>query len=197
MLECRDLTCVRNDKKLFTGLSFKLAKGKSLIIKGHNGSGKTSLLCIIAGLLDAQSGEVKWRRKNINYDPFSFREDLIYIGHKNALKEYQTVGQNLQFWRDVYGAKPTAFNAAIKKLRLKELLDMPCNMLSAGMRRRVALARLLLSPAKLWLLDEPFSHLDKKHVKIFSTIIKQHNKKGGVAVITSHNKKIKGEVLEL
>ena len=188
---------MRGGKTLFSDLSFKVPAGKTLVIRGRNGSGKTSLLKILSGLLSPNNGEIKWRDKNINSDPFAFKNDLAYIGHKNGIKLQQTVSENLCFWRDVYHSENEKIEHAISVFGLDDVLDVPCYMLSAGWQRRVALSRFLLTSAKLWLMDEPTTNLDLNVKEILRDVIKKHSKTGGISIISTNDDGFTGKEINL
>ncbi|MDE3015583.1 MAG: heme ABC exporter ATP-binding protein CcmA [Pseudomonadota bacterium] len=184
MLSCENITCIRGDKRLFGNLGFCLAEGALLLLKGPNGSGKTSLLKILAGLLEPDSGQVLWNGEPIAHNG-RFRRDLMLIGHKSAVKLECTVHENLSFWAKLYGTEMLV-PAALAFYDLGIFRDTRAGELSAGWRRRVALARLVVAPCRLWLLDEPTNFLDDAAVTLTASLIESRVQQGGIVVAASH-----------
>jgi heme exporter protein A len=168
-----NLTCARGGLPVLAGVSFTLGAGQALILRGPNGAGKTTLLRTIAGLQPAVVGHV-------SLPP----ESLAYAGHADGVKSSLTVAENLQFWAAVHGMHDT--QAAIAAMNLMGLVDRPAAHLSAGQRRRVGLARLLVTGRKVWLLDEPTVSLDAASVDLFASVITAHLAAGGMTLIASH-----------
>jgi len=187
-LSTHDLSCIRDDRLLFEGLNFELAAGDLLQIEGHNGSGKTSLLRILCGLSLAETGEVCWQGENIEEVRSEYYAELNYVGHFHGVKSELTPQENLQVAQS-FSAKPlnVDLNEALAKIGLRGFEDVPSRALSAGQRRRVGLARLLLNDTKVWILDEPFTSLDKAGIKMVEDLLHAHADKGGIAVLTSHH----------
>jgi len=183
ILEGRDLALWRGERLLFEGLGFTVDPGGALLLRGRNGSGKTSLLRLIAGLIPPTSGVVLWRGVSILDHEF-FRRDLHYVGHRDAVKPLLTVAENVHFWSNLRGG--TGTTAALDHFGLQEIADLPARFLSAGQRRRVGLARLLSSPGTLWLLDEPVAGLDEESVEALLVAIREHRASGGVVVACTH-----------
>ena len=188
MLEVSDLCCVRGEKPLFSGLDFCLGAGELLYLQGRNGSGKTSLLRILSGLLPAAGGEIRWRGEPVEQLGEDYRRELCFLGHHNAIKEELTPLENLLISarlvdesQDVEGAL-----AALARLGLVGREDLPCRYLSQGQKRRVALARLVIERRALWLLDEPFVALDTAAVELVAGLIGAHLQRGGEVVLTTH-----------
>ena len=175
-----DLACVRGGRTLYDGLSFSLAEGGAVLITGPNGSGKTSLLRQIAGLLPLDAGSVSLDGGK------SISEEAHFVGHLSACKDALTVGENLDFWRDLYGRPRHSVEGALEMLRLSALKDLPARVLSAGQKRRLALSRLAAVERPLWLLDEPDAALDAEGRATLIGLIREHRAKGGMAVIASH-----------
>ena len=188
MLEVRGLECVRGDHRLFTDLSFSLQGGELLRLRGSNGSGKTSLLRILCGLLEPAEGEVLWKGGNILAQRDEFNAELLYLGHLNGIKAELTGFENLRISNTLRGEMPTDDQVydALGKIGLGGREDLPTQVLSQGQKRRVALARLLLSREALWVLDEPFTALDVKAVEQLARLIEGHLQKGGMVVYTTH-----------
>jgi heme exporter protein A len=188
VLEVRGLECVRGDHRLFTGLNFSLQDGELLRLRGSNGSGKTSLLRILCGLLEPAEGEVLWKEENILTQRDEFNADLLYLGHLNGIKAELTGFENLRISNTLRGEMPTddQIYDALGQIGLGGREDLPTQVLSQGQKRRVALARLLLSNETLWVLDEPFTALDVKAVEQLAKLIEGHLQKGGMVVYTTH-----------
>ena len=188
MLEVVNLECIRGDRRLFTGLNFELEAGELLHLHGHNGSGKTTLLRTICGLITPTDGEVRWQGENVRKLHDDFARELVYIGHKNAIKADLTGTENLRIACQLDGIPVSIKQAweALEKMGLRGHEDLPVRVLSQGQKKRVALARLLLNKSPLWILDEPFTALDKAAVAFLQTVIQQHVAAGGMAMLTTH-----------
>lgn len=177
-LEVDGLACRRGGRVLFTDLTFTAQAGDLVCVRGANGSGKTSLLRLIVGLGLPEAGEVRWSGSSLH-------SDVAWIGHVEGMKLDLTPRENLEFHRAlVSGSRDVA--AALEACGLTSEADTPCRELSAGQRRRSALARLLVSDAPLWILDEPLTALDVEGQEMVQDMIAEHGKKGGIAVVTSH-----------
>ena len=184
MLIAQNLSCLRGDRIIFNQLGFCLQEGALLLLKGANGTGKTSLIKILAGLLPVLEGQILWNDTPISDSP-DFKRDLMYIGHKSAVKLEATVEENLSFWAKLYGTE-MLMPAALKFYDLTKFKDTPTAQLSAGWQRRVALARLIVAPCKLWLLDEPTNFLDEEAVILTANLIETRVKQGGIVIAASH-----------
>ena len=186
MLEAAGLDCERSGRTLFRGLTFSVARGDLLRIAGPNGSGKTSLLRILCGLLTASRGEVRWNGTRIQHLAEEYARRLVYIGHASALKDELTPLENLDVASRLAGA-PVHQDALRWALSTLAVPDLPVRKLSQGQRRRAALARLLLSESiPLWLLDEPFAALDAAATSYVEELLGRHVKAGGSVVYTTH-----------
>lgn len=188
MLSAVDLACVRGDRRLFSDLSFTLEAGMCLQVEGGNGAGKTSLLRLLCGLSPPAEGEIRWQGRNITTLGDAYRRKGLYLGHHNAIKEDLSALENLQSSAALAGTRlneSTAFDL-LQRAGLKGREELAVRHLSQGQKRRVALARLLWSPAPLWILDEPFVALDVAAVDWLANIIGAHLSQGGMAVLTSH-----------
>lgn len=188
MLSVSDLSCVRGDKRLFSGVSFTLKAGEWLHLQGDNGTGKTSLLRIVCGLAQADGGKVAWHGQAISDDADAFRTSLAYLGHHLALKDELSALENLQADAGTAGRNLDRAHAlaALAQLGLRGREHLPVRVLSQGQKRRAALARLIASKATLWVLDEPFVALDKHAQDVLSDVISYHVSQGGMALFTSH-----------
>lgn len=188
MLTCQNLSLEINNHLLFKNLSFTAITGSLIIIRGPNGSGKTSLLNIITGLLNPNSGLITWNGVDINEDLAAFRSNLCYITAKNSGNENLTVFDDLHFWTR-YRGESELFLPSIHFFRLGNLLERRLTDLSCGQKRRVELAKLLLFRTNLWLLDEPDLNLDIKHRNLLIDLIKIRVKEGGIIIMVTHNEK--------
>lgn len=188
MLDVTDLSCRRGDRTLFSALSFRLEPGQMLHLQGSNGSGKTTLLRALCGILRPESGVIHWRGEPIERLAEDYYRDLLYLGHLNGIKGDLTGIENLRIAARLYGAhsRQTALGDALARMGLSGFEDLPCRMLSQGQKKRVALARLLLSRAPLWILDEPFTALDVAAVDLLDRLICTHVEQGGLVVLTTH-----------
>lgn len=185
MLEAKSLSCVRDERILFSELSFSVQPGDIIQVEGPNGAGKTSLLRILAGLARPDGGEVCWRGRNTLRDRANYQQDLLFIGHQPGIKAVLTPFENLQFYQAVRGAaEHQAIWRALEQVGLVGYEDLPVAQLSAG--RRVALARLWLSAAPLWILDEPLTAIDKQGVAELISLFEQHAQRGGMVLLTTH-----------
>ncbi len=185
-LEARQLSCVRDDRVLFAGLDFKVHGGQVLLIEGPNGSGKTSLLRILTGLRNADHGELFWCGATVEELAAAFYQDVAYVGHMNGMKDDLSVEENLKF-AQALAVAALGIDESLQKVGLQGYQDTPIRYLSAGQRRRLALARLLCTRKRLWILDEPFTSLDRASIKMFEGFIEAHVGQGGVVVMTSHH----------
>jgi len=186
VLEAAGLDCERGGRTLFRGVSFSLAPRELLRIAGPNGSGKTSLLRILCGLLAPTQGEVRWRGTPIRALREEYTRELAYIGHASALKDDLTPFENLDISCRLAGLEASR-EALLGALRAFAVPDLPVRKLSQGQRRRAALARLLLSErVPLWLLDEPFAALDAAAASYADEVIARHLQAGGSVVYTTH-----------
>jgi heme exporter protein A len=185
MLEAAELECERGARILFRAVSFVLAPGELLRVAGANGSGKTSLLRILCGLTRPSAGEVRWNGQPIARLKEEYTRELVYIGHAPAVKDDLTPRENLEVSCRLAGQATSspALAAALERLRVP---DLPVRKLSQGQRRRAALARLLLSEAPLWLLDEPFAALDAEGISVLDGLLGKQLDRGGAVVYTTH-----------
>lgn len=185
-----NLACRRGERLVFTGVSFRLPPGGALLLTGANGSGKTSLLRIMATLLPRTAGRLLWGRAPIEADIQGYRARLHYVGHQDAVKPGLTPRETLAFWAALHGVDarrvPPLSDAALIAFALEAVADWPCRWLSAGQRRRLTLARLLVAAAPVWLLDEPTSALDGDNRQRLENTIAVQRAKGGRVAVASH-----------
>jgi heme exporter protein A len=188
LLLAQALECLRGDIPLFAGLSFGVAPGQIMQVEGANGSGKTSLLRILAGLSPPNEGEVLWRGESIAKRRAAFFAEIAYLGHHLGLKAELSVAENLRLAFSLNGVRlsPGRVEQALEQVGLADRLDLPVRALSAGQRQRVALARMAASDAALWILDEPFTALDADGIALVRGLLEAHAGRGGLAVLTSH-----------
>lgn len=189
MLEAKDLVCVRGDVRLFSGVGFALEPGGLLLVQGPNGSGKTSLLRILAGLSRPEGGSVRWSGADTREMGEDYARQLLFIGHANALKDEFSAEENLAFARELSGrhSSPGELAAALERVGLASRARLPARYLSQGQKRRVALARLCLAmDTPLWILDEPFAALDVAALATIAGLVDGHLAAGGMAVLTTH-----------
>lgn len=183
MLEAEDLACRRGEAVVFAGLSFRLAPGGALLLRGANGAGKSSLLRVLAGLLAPAAGRVLWAGADALADRTGHGARVRYLGHADAVKPGLTVAANLAPWVRLWGGDAAA---ALARAGLGPLAGLPARVLSAGQRRRLALARLTLGAAPLWLLDEPTLGLDAAAVARLGEALAVHRAGGGLVVAATH-----------
>lgn len=164
-------------------INFALSSGQSLIIKGSNGAGKSTLLRILAGLRPIDAGQITWNNENIKQNFADHSQRIAWLSHQDSLKPALTVKENLQLISQLY---KTDIHTALKTVKLDHMADIPTRMLSAGQKRRTALARILLKPAQLWLLDEPSVGLDQETIEQLGYIFANFTKQGGMIITTTH-----------
>jgi len=180
-----DLTCMRGGRVVFASLDFSIGSGRALLLTGPNGSGKSSLLRLMCGLAQPLAGSVTWNGDAIDNEPEQHASRLHYVGHLDAVKPSLTVAENLAAWVELRGAGGDV-QLGLSRFDLLGLADMPARLLSAGQRRRLALARIAAAPANLWLLDEPTVALDRASVAALETAIADHLDGGGIVVLSSN-----------
>ncbi len=187
ILRVEQLSCIRQDRVLFEQLTFTLNSGQLLQIQGKNGAGKSSLLRILAGLAQPDDGELFYHQQPLTHHAAdTFAADLCYIGHQAGIHEQLTALENLAFWRAASQLNVIDDWQLLATLGLAGLEDVPCRMLSAGQQRRVSLARLYLTRAKLWILDEPFTALDQSAIASLQQHFSQHLSANGAIILTTH-----------
>jgi len=187
LLESRDLGCIRNDRQLFERLNFALKAGEMLVVEGPNGCGKTSLLRILTGLRLADGGDILWRGEPIDRLAGDYYEQVNYVGHHDGSKHELSCLENLRLARAMGVPSQLDLDDVLEQVNLYAYGESEVGSLSAGQKRRLALARLLATDSLLWILDEPFTSLDKASMEMFSILFEQHLQREGVIVITSHH----------
>jgi heme exporter protein A len=184
-LEGVDLSCIRDDRVLFEALNFTVQAGQVLLLEGRNGSGKTSLLRILCGFREADAGRVLWCGEEI--DDSRYYADMAYVGHLDGIKKELTVLENLSVSLALGRAGRFSISEALEKVHLAGYDDVPAQSLSAGQKRRLSLARLLITHNQLWILDEPFTSIDKAGIALIESLMREHCMTGGMIVLTSHH----------
>ena len=182
-LSGRDVRCVRGGREVFSGLDFEASSGEALAVTGPNGSGKTSLLRMIAGLLTITGGSIGLEGGEAEV---TLSEQAHYLGHRDALKPALSVLENLSFWRDFLGGKTFDATESLAAVELDHAAHLPAAYLSAGQRRRLSIARLLVVGRPVWLLDEPTSALDTAGQSLFAALMDDHLSRGGLIVVATH-----------
>lgn len=198
-LDVSDLSCVRSGRAVLRGVHFTIPEGRARLLRGPNGAGKTTLLRVLAGLIAPSSGDATLDGVALGADPERYGEAVAYSGHLDSLKPQLTVGENLRFWAALFGDGNSGrggsggdgfgsggFDAAVAAFDLEPLLERPVHGCSAGQKRRAGLARLMLAPRRLWLLDEPTVSLDTATVARLAAVIRDHCANGGMALIATH-----------
>ena len=187
-LAASGLVCDRGERRVFTGVEFSVGRGEVLAVVGPNGTGKSSLLRLLAGLLPPTAGTVTWAGASVADDPDAHRARLHYLGHADALKPTLTPAEALRFHAELRGRPVDAatLGAALDAFGLGTLANLPARFLSQGQRRRAALARVIATPAALWLLDEPTLGLDAESVGRLENALERHRAGGGIAIVATH-----------
>lgn len=188
MLEVGNLACSRGDHRLFSGLSFALHPGQIMQIRGTNGSGKTSLMRTLCGFIQPDEGTISWGGVDVRELDGEYFAAMLYLGHHNAVKDELSALENLRISAGLFGDELDEKQAiaALRRMGLKGRERLPTKVLSQGQRRRVALARLLVSDAKLWILDEPLAALDVDAVAQIEGLLADHLARGGMVIFTTH-----------
>jgi heme exporter protein A len=182
-LSLDNIALERGERRIASGINARVQGGEALLLQGPNGSGKSTLLRVLAGLLPAAEGRVRWNGSDVAQDREAHRARLCYLGHQDALKASLTARENLQFWAHFNGGDA---ETALRTFGLARLADRPARVLSAGQKRRLALSRLALNDAPLWLLDEPVTALDAEARQAFGALLASHLAAGGLAIIATH-----------
>jgi len=189
LLEARAVNCWRGERHILRDVSFAVHAGEFLKITGPNGVGKTTLLRIVCGLLPAESGAIEWRGRPTRGASDEFHAEMSYLGHLNSLKSDLTAHENLRFLAGLRQAlAPQDIDAALDRVGILSRRDLQARSLSAGQKRRLALARLLLADATLWILDEPVTNLDTAGIALVEELITEHVTRGGLALAAAHQR---------
>lgn len=187
-LQGQELTCIRDDRTLFSHLSFQLKPSQTLLIEGRNGSGKTSLLRMLCGIRMPDEGHITWNDNDIFKLSTDYLGSLAYVGHKDGVKLDLTAGENLAFVKSLGNPEHQISNqSALDAVFLSGYDDVPARKMSAGQQRRLALARLIVTRSQLWILDEPFTSLDTQGIELIENLIRKHLSNGGMLVMSSHH----------
>jgi heme exporter protein A len=182
-LVVRDLVCSRSERRLIQGLSFSLGRGEALVVTGPNGAGKTTLLRVLAGFIPHDAGTITLEGAD---EGASLAQSVHFVGHRDGLRAALTVRENLELATPLFGQPGASVSDTATQLNLTALLDLPVGVLSAGQRRRTALARLLVSRRPVWLLDEPTAALDTASQAMVAALITAHVEGGGIVVAATH-----------
>jgi len=186
LLSASALTCIREDRILFEALDLSVYSGDIVQVEGPNGSGKTSLLRILAGLSQPYDGSVLFKEKSILEHADSFHQNLLYLGHLPGVKGEMTAQENLEFNLALHGNDASTAEETLEKVNLLGFEDALASHLSAGQHRRISLARLWQSSAAIWILDEPFTAIDKRGVSELEALFLAHAERGGCVILTTH-----------
>ncbi len=186
LLNAQQLTCIREDRILFEDLSFSVNAGDIIQIEGPNGAGKTSLLRILAGLSQPYEGKVYFKDADINHDKELYNQHLLYIGHLAGIKGEMSAQENLEFNLALSGIDKSLAENTLAEVNLLGFEDALASHLSAGQHRRIALAKLWQNHAPIWILDEPFTAIDKHGVIKLENLMIEHAKNGGCVILTTH-----------
>jgi len=186
LLSGTDLCLLRGERCLFKDLKFALSAGQLMLVQGPNGSGKTSLLRAIAGLTGLEDGYISWQGVRTDKDRQPFSAEVVWMGHRVGFKGDLTLIENLRFETGLRPATPGDLDEILDRLGLARLTQLPMRFLSAGQQRRVALARMLISDARVWLMDEPFANLDADGHDLVLELIAEHLAKNGICVLAAH-----------
>ena len=181
MLKAEGLAAFRGERLVFSAVDFTVAPGGALVLTGPNGSGKSTLLRLVAGLVRTAAGSLLWNGEDALADLVAHGTRVAYLGHQDAVKPGLTAAENLRFWGDHAGVE-----RALAAVDLVPLRDLPARMLSAGQKRRLALARLALNAAPIWLLDEPTLGVDAASVERFGSLLGAHRASGGMVLAATH-----------
>ena len=188
MIIINSLTCKRGNKVIFRNLNLKIQNGVATIISGKNGSGKTSLLRIIADLLNPKSGDIIWKGKSMYKNLDNYHKEITFVADINTSKNNLTIIENINFWKDLYGSSITheGFVRLIDNLNLRSHMNNRVSFLSKGQKRKLELSRIIIEERNIWILDEPFLGLDQDSVNIIGQTINDHLTQNGIVILTSH-----------
>ena len=183
-LEINGRGCIRDNRLIFKDINFIVESNQTMLVRGKNGSGKTSLLRVLAGYIKNYSGNILFNNNNIKSDN-ELLSEFRFLGQQNTLKGNLSVQQNIAMWELIYQVKCDIHEIS-KILNIEQILNLDINSLSDGQKKRVSLARLIISNAKVWLLDEPLVYLDQDKIDLLQNIILKHNKRGGITIYSSN-----------
>lgn len=186
-LNAKNLSLIRGGRELFTNLNFIVKPGDLLLIQGENGSGKTSLLKVIAGLIEPDNGSLFWSNKNIISQRQSFHKNIAWLSHNTGFKGDLTILENIKFESSLRKMSIEKLEDSLKHFQLTEFSKIPFRFLSVGQQKRAAIVRMCLINVKLWLMDEPLSNLDATGQSLVIDLINNHTKKSGLCVLASHH----------
>lgn len=186
-LQVTDLSCIRGDRTLFTGLGFVLPAGSVMLVEGANGSGKTTLLRVLSGIRQPDEGTVSWCEQPIAELKGEYQEQLCYLGHQDGVKRDLTAWENLAFALAMGKSSGRSIAEVLTLVGLAQQAEALVAQFSAGQRRRLALARLFLLQARLWILDEPFTSLDRTGIRQMESLFIEHVQQGGMVVMSAHH----------
>ncbi len=186
MLTIENLSLSRDNKKIFSEVGLSICIGSTLVITGKNGSGKSSLLKILAGITKADSGKILWGKEDIENFRADFYGDMQFIGHKNFLKQELTIAENLRFYSRLSGTE-IAIPSALRFFGLEDFADEKVKKFSAGWQKKIMLAKLMACPATIWLLDEPSNNLDREGKELLYNLIQMRSKEDGLVLLTTHD----------
>jgi heme exporter protein A len=181
-----DLLMIRGERCIFANLSFSVSSGELLLLEGRNGSGKTSLLKVVAGLLEPETGDVRWNGSAIRSQRQDYLGAIAWLGHRTGFKRDLTAVENLRFEASLRPVRTRDIEQALERVGVLRLKKQALGSLSAGQQRRVALARMLLADAPLWLLDEPFTNLDREGRMLVIELVHEHVHAGGLCMLAAH-----------
>lgn len=185
-LQGENLCLFRGEKCLFQGLNFEVGESELLLVEGSNGSGKTSLLRAVAGLIQFEEGDIHWKDEPVSVNRQRFLGDMGWLAHRVGFKGDLSLAENLRFETGLRSVDRTDMMPVLERLGIERLLKLPLRALSAGQQRRSALARLILVNARLWLMDEPFANLDAAGRDLVLELISEHLDRGGLCMLAAH-----------
>jgi len=187
ILEAKNLQCLRGHRQLFNGLNVRLTSGDILLVEGNNGSGKSTLLKILSGLRVPDQGEVCWHGKPLAIAGNEYSKQMVWLSHRNGINESMTAKENVQIMSSLTNSYGANIGDVLDRVGLRGHANTPVRQFSAGMKRRLALTRLLTKKAKLWILDEPQGALDKAGIDLLETLVKNQATCGGIVIMSSHH----------